>query len=157
MSRHGGFLYQLSLALWVGGISIFTFLVTPAIFGSFDRDTASKVVDALFRGYFYYVLALSVTALAAFALSGGMRAFAGRLQLALLAAAVVLNLYVSFGLYPMIREVKSEVKSFVTEPADSAPRKRFGRLHAISAVINLAVLADGAVLLLLNGRRPEQD
>jgi len=155
MSRYWGFIYRLSLALWVGGISIFTFLVTPAIFGSFDRDTASKVVDALFRGYFHYVLALSVTALAAFALSGGMRVLAARLQLALLAAAVALNLYVSFGLYPQIREVKSEVKSFVTEPADSTPRKSFRRLHAISAVINLAVLADGAVLVLLDGRRPD--
>jgi uncharacterized membrane protein len=157
MSRYRGFIYALCLALWVGGMGIFTFFVTPAIFGSFDRDTASRVVDALFSGYFYYMLALSALALAAFVLKGarGVSTSARRLPLALLAAAVVLNLYMSFGLYPKIKSVKARVTSFVTEPADSAPRKEFKRLHALSAVINLVVLADGAVLIYLNGRRPE--
>jgi len=36
------FLYNLVLALWVGGISIFTFIVTPVIFRSFGRDMAGR-------------------------------------------------------------------------------------------------------------------
>ena len=31
-------LYNLLLSLWIGGISIFTFLIAPVIFKSFDRD-----------------------------------------------------------------------------------------------------------------------
>ena len=48
-------LYNLILALWVGGIFIYTFLVTPLIFNSFERDTASAIVDKLFPFYFPYV------------------------------------------------------------------------------------------------------
>jgi len=44
--------YNLVLALWVGGISIFTFIVTPAIFRSYGRDQAGEIVGKLFPGYF---------------------------------------------------------------------------------------------------------
>ena len=46
-----------------GGISIFTFLITPVIFKSFARDMAGKIIGTLFPGYFLIVLALSVLAL----------------------------------------------------------------------------------------------
>ena len=55
--------YTLILALWVGGISIFTFIVTPEIFRSFSRDEAGKIVGKLFPDYFLFTLALSVLVL----------------------------------------------------------------------------------------------
>ncbi len=36
------------LALWVGGISRFTFIVTTKIFRSYDRDKAGEIVGKLF-------------------------------------------------------------------------------------------------------------
>jgi uncharacterized membrane protein len=55
-------LYNLILSLWVGGIAIFTFIVTPAIFRSFGRDEAGAIVGKLFPGYFTYVLVLTLLA-----------------------------------------------------------------------------------------------
>jgi len=47
-------------------------------------------------------------------------------------------------------QVKQQVASFEREAPDSPMRKEFRRLHAISAVLNLLVLADGAALLVLS-------
>lgn len=143
-------LYILALALWVGGISIFTFIVTPAIFRSFDRDMAGKVVGALFSGYFYYTFALALTALVFVLYLWRDRASASfRVSLLLAVLAVGMSGYVAFGLYPEINEVKARVGSFNTAPKDSPERKRFGRMHAVSAVLNLLLLADGATLLFI--------
>ena len=51
------------LALWVGGIALFTFIITPAIFSSYSRDMAGEIVGRLFPGYFLYNLVLSLLAL----------------------------------------------------------------------------------------------
>jgi uncharacterized membrane protein len=56
------FLYNLVLSLWIGGMSVFTFIVTPAIFKSFGRDMAGEIVGKLFPGYFLSVLILSFAA-----------------------------------------------------------------------------------------------
>ena len=101
-------LYILALSLWTGGIAIYTFVVTPAVFRSFNRDTASKVVDALFGGYFTYNLVLSVLAVLLF-MAVRENLTARRLSAILLALAVVMNLYVSFWLYPQVREVKTRI------------------------------------------------
>ena len=150
MLRLAQYVYSLTLALWVGGIAIFTFVVAPAIFRSFDRDMAAVVIGKLFDGYFIYNLALSV-----FALIFALAALPGRyvykkISLLLIAAAIVINAYVAFSLHPQVREVKRQVASFETMPKDSPARKEFSRLHAVSAVLNILLLADGAALIYLS-------
>ncbi|MDH4162305.1 MAG: DUF4149 domain-containing protein [Nitrospirota bacterium] len=146
-------LYTLTLSLWVGGITIFTFIVTPAIFRSYNRDMAGEIVGRLFPGYFTYTLALSALALLLFFLLGADRSTkAFQLSLALLTLALLANAYVSFKLHPDTVRIKQQVTSFEREPSDSPARREFRRLHAISAVVNLFVLADGVTLLVLSKR-----
>jgi len=143
-------LYDITLALWVGGITIFTLIVTPMIFRSFDRDLASRIVGALFNGYFYYNLSLSLAAIFMVFIAWPDRAQAAfKVTLVLIAAAIAANLFVSFKLYPDILEVKRQIASFVTTPSDSPLRKQFIRLHAMSAAMNLFLLADGVALLVI--------
>jgi len=143
-------LYNLILGLWVGGMAIFTLIVTPAIFRSFGRDEAGTIVGKLFPGYFMYSLVLTVLAfIVFFAVTGGESNSLIRLSLSLLAVALVINIYVSFKLYPDAVRVKQQVTSFERESPDSPARKQFTRLHAISAVLNLLLIADGVVLLLV--------
>jgi len=143
-------LYDLILSLWVGGMAIFTFIVTPAIFKSFGRDEAGVIVGKLFPGYFTYVLVLSVLAfIVFFVVTGSKLDSISRLSFFLLIAALVINIYVSLKLYPDTVKLKQEITSFERESPDSPARKRFTRLHTVSAVFNLAVLADGVILLLL--------
>jgi hypothetical protein len=143
-------LYDLVLALWVGGISIFTFIVTPAIFRSYGRDQAGEVVGKLFPGYFTYTLVLTLLALFLFLITtreGALPAY--RLSLSLLILSVAVALFVAFWVHPTTVEVKKTVASFEREAADSPARKRFSRLHALSASLNLLLLVDGVILLVV--------
>ena len=151
MKRVISFLYTLILSLWIGGMAIFTFVVTPAIFSSYNRDMAGEIVGKLFPGYFTYTLVLSALALVVFLLLNADRSKKTfRLSLALLTIALLANAYVSFKLHPDTVRVKRQVASFERESPDSAARKEFRRLHAISAVMNLFALVDGIALLALS-------
>jgi uncharacterized membrane protein len=144
------FLYLLSLSLWVGGMAIFTFLVTPAVFRSYGRDQAGEIVGMLFRTYFPYLLVLSILALALFLVLADRASTDYRVSLVLLAAAIVVNSYVAFKLHPDAVRIKQQVASFEREAPDSPPRKAFRRLHALSSILNLAVLVDGVALLVFS-------
>jgi uncharacterized membrane protein len=147
-------LYDLTLSLWVGGMAIFTFIVTPAIFRSFDRDMAGRIVGALFNGYFLYNLVLAVVALAlAFIVWPDRAQTAYKVSLLLIACAITVNIYIAFKLHPDIVEVKRQVASFETTPKDSPLRKQFTRMHAVSAIMNLFLLADGVTLVVIRASR----
>jgi len=58
--------YTLVLALWVGGIAAFTFVVTPVILKSYPRDTAGDIVGKLFPAFFSCNLLIAIVALILF-------------------------------------------------------------------------------------------
>jgi len=141
-------LYNIILALWVGGMALFTFIVTPTIFRSFDRDTAGGIVGKLFPGYFVYNLVASALAMVLFfMLVGDQAAAVYRLSLVLLTTALLTNAFITFKLHPEVIRIKQEITSFERESPDSPARKKFSKLHAVSALLNLFVLAEGVALL----------
>ena len=143
-------LYNLILALWVGGMAIFTFIITPAIFKSYGRDTASQIVGKLFPGYFLYTLVLAALAfILFFTVAGDQSRPPARISFLLLIIALVISATVAFKIYPDAIKLKQQVTSFELEAPDSLARKRFARLHAASMSLNLLLFADGVVLLLL--------
>lgn len=141
-------LYNFVLALWVGGIAAFTFIITPVIFRSFGRDLAGKIVGELFPGYFLYNLVLAVLALVLFfVVAEDSSKTAYRFSLFLLTAALIINVFIVFKMHPDTVKVKQAITSFERESPDSLMRKRFAKLHAASAFLNLLLLADGVTLL----------
>jgi uncharacterized membrane protein len=152
--RKTGFaFYNLMLALWVGGIFIYTFLITPIIFKSFERDTASAIVDKLFPFYFPYSFVIIILTFGFFFISGSKRKARHKLVIALLISAVLISMFINFGLYPEIKKTKREIASFEKTPVDSPARKRFKTLHGISMTLNLVLLADGAALIVIGSIR----
>jgi uncharacterized membrane protein len=142
--------YTIVLALWIGGMTLFTFVLTPVIFRSYGRDMAGEIVGRLFPGYFLYTLVLSIVGLVLISLlTPGRTAPAFRLSLCCAIMAVVISLFIVFKLHPDTVRVKQQVVSFERESPDSPARKEFRKLHGVSAVLNLLVLADGVVLLLV--------
>ncbi|MBI4826089.1 MAG: DUF4149 domain-containing protein [Nitrospirae bacterium] len=151
MSRLKISIYNILLALWVGGMAIFTFLITPVIFKGFERDTASAIVDKLFPFYFPYNLIISLTALVSFLLVAKFQTgIARQLSLGLIIAAIVINAFITFKLYPDVRKVKATITSFEQTSPESLERKEFRKLHGISAVLNLLLLIDGVTLIVIN-------
>jgi uncharacterized membrane protein len=144
-------LYNLVLALWVGGMAIFTFIVTPAIFRSYGRDMAGEIVGKLFPVYFPYNLAVAAAALVLFFMVAEDRSrTAYRLSLLLLGSALIINTFIVFKLHPEAIKAKQAIVSFERVSPDSPERKRFAKLHGVSAVLNLALLAEGAALLAIS-------
>jgi len=149
MPQAAAALYRLALALWVGGISLFTFVVTPVIFKTRGRDAAGEIVGAIFPFYFRWCLAVIGIALisriaAGFAFTG-LRRILGSV---LLVVALSLSGWHTFVLAPRIERVKAQVASFESVPEEDPARREFSRLHGISMGVNLAILAAGIVLIL---------
>lgn len=142
--------YRLCLALWIGGIAMFTFIVTPRLFGALGRNEAGRIVDFLFPSYFGYNLILALVATAAFlACARGPWSPSRKASLLLILLSIGLTGYVRFSLFPRAVAVKRTVSSFDTVPPEDPARREFRRLHGRSMVLNLALFADVTLLFLL--------
>lgn len=130
---------------------LFTVIVTPVIFKSYSRDRAGEIVGRLFPSYFLFTLAVSAAAWLLFVFAFPESGTAGYwVSISLASLAVVTALYVNFRLYPEARKAREEVGSFEADMPDSPARRRFRRLHARSALLNMFMIADGLILLIMN-------
>lgn len=139
-------LCRLAVSLWAGGVGIFTFLLTPILFKSLDRDEAGRMVGLLFPGYFRWGIGCGIVALITLLASRGKH-FAP--ALVLIVVMLCLASFQAFYVEPKAAQIKKDIPSFVTTPKDHPARVAFSRLHAVSAVCNLAVFAGGVVLVVL--------
>jgi len=140
--------YRLALALWVGGMSVFSFLVTPVIFRTQSSESAGKIVGAIFPVYFRFCLGVAIVALVARAAAG--MAFSGARQLAgtaLIVLSLTILAYHTYGLAPRMAAVRETIHSRETISEEDPARREFSRLHGVSMTLNLAVIAAGAALV----------
>jgi hypothetical protein len=139
-------LYHLAITFWVGGNALFTFVLTPLLFKTEARDVAGRIVGTFFPAYFRWGLACG-----ALALICRLLAKAGRIELAAVILVVMLatTSFQAFYVAPKAAALKAGIGSFETTPKDHPLRKQFSRLHGVSAVCNLVVLAGGVVLVIM--------
>lgn len=139
-------IYRLVIALWVGGAALFTFVLTPTLFKSFDRDMAGSIVGVLFPGYFKTALICGVLALGCLLFVRGKHWFASAIIIVVMLVVTSLQAFV---IEPKAAALKKEIPSFVSTPADHPLRQQFKKLHGLSAAGNLGVIGGGVVLLIL--------
>lgn len=139
-------LYRLALAFWVGGVALFTFVLTPILFRTQPRDLAGRIVGVLFPGYFRWGLACGAVALLCLLLQRGRHFLPALILLVLMLAATSFQALV---IEPKAAALKEQIVSFETTPKEDPRRQEFARLHAVSAACNLAVFAGGVVLIVL--------
>jgi uncharacterized protein DUF4149 len=139
-------LYRLAVSLWAGGNAIFTLMLTPILFKTESRDVAGRIVGNLFPGYFRWGLACGVIALVCRMAGRGLD---HKLPLIVLAVMLGLTSFQAFYVEPRAAELKQQIVSFETTSKEHPLRKEFSKLHAVSAVCNLAVLAGGVLLVVL--------
>lgn len=139
-------LYRLAISLWAGGNAIFTLLLTPILFRTESRDTAARIVGNLFPAYFRWGLACGAVALLCRLLARGG---SGRAAAAVLVLMLAVTSFQALYVEPKAAELKRQIGSFETTPKDHPLRREFSKLHGVSAVCNLAVLAGGVVLVVL--------
>jgi len=139
-------LYRLAVSLWAGGNAIFTLMLTPILFKTESRDVAGRIVGNLFPGYFRWGMACGVIALICRLAGKGLDP---KLPVIMLVAMLALTSFQAFYVEPRAAELKRQIGSFETTSKDHPLRKEFSKLHGVSAVCNLTVLAGGVVLVLL--------
>ena len=139
-------LYRLAVSLWAGGNAIFTLMLTPILFKTEGRDIAARIVGNLFPGYFRWGMACGVIALVC---RLAVRGFDFKLPVIILVLMLVVTSFQAFYVEPRAAELKRQIGSFEATSKDHPLRKEFAKLHGISAVCNLTVLAGGVVLVVL--------
>jgi len=114
-------IYRLLIAFWVGGAALFTFILPPTLFKSFDRDMAGNIVGVLFPGYFKWGLICGVLAFGCLLFTRERRWFAS--AIIIVAMLVVTSQLQIFVIEPKAAAIKKEIPSFVTSPADHPLRQ----------------------------------
>lgn len=112
-------LYRLALAFWVGGVALFTFVLTPILFKTQPRDLAGKIVGVLFPGYFRWGLACGAIALLCLLLQRGRNFIPSLVLLVLMLAATTFQALV---IEPKAAALKVQIGSFETTPKDAPLR-----------------------------------
>jgi len=139
----------LSIVVWIGTISFFSFAAAPSIFKLLPRETAGDVIGDIFPKYWligYCASTAAFVTLVAITLSGGTFPAA---RIVILAVMTILTFYSGLVVGKRARGVKAEIRGTEDEAKKGALRKRFKRLHAESSVLNMAVLVLGIVLIFL--------
>ena len=144
--------FLFALALWGGMVFFFTFVNTPVIFDTLDRDSAARLLGNLFPRYYLVQLACIAVALAAvvarLAWGAAPKRLAG-IAAGLLAVAFACALYSTTVQLPRLQEAQARVPSFVTTPKEDPARVAYGKLHGRAMVLNaITALLGGATLVL---------
>lgn len=149
-------IYNITLSLWVGGIAIFSFIVTPVIFRSFTKEKAGIIVGHLFPGYFLYNLALTgIVCLALMFLHKTTVKWVYFLSIILAITSFLINVVHTKIVHPKVRDAKSQV--YNEQNATSPDSKKieilkssFSKLHGVSMILNIIVFLEGLSLVILS-------
>lgn len=139
-------LYHLAVSLWFGGAALFTFVLTPLLFKYESRDTAGRIVGLFFPGYFRWGVACGIVALILRLIISGKGTTTAAVVIFVM---LMLSSIQAFYIEPRAAELKRQIVSFETTPKDHPLRRQFSKLHGVSAVCNLSVIAGGAILVVL--------
>src|SRR5215472_8887040 len=130
-----------AIAVWLGAMGFFAFIVAPAAFGALERDAAGRFVSAVFPRYYGIGLALGLVA--AFGL--GVRWMAGPWRgldwtvAGLVLLMLALTLYAGAVVLPAARAAGG----------DPAAAMGFARLHRLSSILNVIVMLSGILVVVI--------
>ncbi len=147
-------LYLLTLAMWIGSIMFFSFVIAPTVFKVLKPDDAARLQRAMFPKYYLVGILCAGVGLVCVGLLLAERAFGkwpGVLSLLLLAAMGATDFWLRQTVVPHmaeIREQRAEALSAGKEP-DSAVEEEWKALHRLSVQLNGAVLLAGLALVFL--------
>jgi hypothetical protein len=138
------FVYLLALALWVGEIVFFSFVVAPAVFRTLGASGAGDVVGAIFPRYYALgglaaglAFAAALVLRRASALPGWWTAAAAALALGLAVTA-----WAGGVVHPRAQQLRVEMRA----AGDGSPvHEAFRRAHRAAVALNAAALVAGLV------------
>ena len=143
-------LYNLAVALWVGGMLAIGYLVAPLLFSKLaDRSLAGSVAGTMFSAMAWVGLACG-SYLLLFVLAGkGWRAIqSGVFWIVLLMLALTATGH--FGVQPILAQLKAD--ALPRQVMESALRDRFSTWHGVSSALYLVQSLLGVALAVMQER-----
>lgn len=146
------FVLFLSVAVWVGALVFFTFLVTPAVFKALPKEAAGDLVSVLFPKYWALGYAAGLISIASILLLSFREKFFPWARIALLVFMTGLTFYSGMVIGPRARDIRLELKA-AADPAKAGElRAAFRQEHMVSYAVNMAVMAAGVAFVFLTAR-----
>ncbi len=146
------FIYLLSIVIWIGMIFFTTFFAAPSVFKVLPRETAGEVMGSIFPKYWIVGYVSSVAALASTILISRALGFYPGERLTILIIMTVLSFFSGFVIGRKARAIKAQMKRAGEGEEKAALRKSFGKIHGVSAAVNLLILFLGVLLIFIMAR-----
>jgi len=136
------YLHILSLVAWVGSL-LFIFLETRSFFANLDKELAGKVVGLVFPLYHYVAYISALVAILSSLYFGLKENRLEQIKMGILSFMLLITLISGLIISPKARTLKERQKT-VSAPSElSDLKKRFGRIHGISVILNSLVFLSG--------------
>lgn len=142
--------YLISLAMWVGSIMFFSFVIAPTIFKVLKPEDAAKLQRAMFPKYYLVGILCAGVGIVCVGVLLFERSFGkwpGVLSLLLIAAMGMTDCWLRQSVVPHMAQIR-EQRAAAKEP-DPAIEHEWKSLHRLSVQLNGAVLVCGFVLVFL--------
>lgn len=134
------YIHLLSIVIWLGGMVFFSYVAAPAAFKVLERQAAGDFVGVVFPKYFFMGYVASVVLLITLYLIGKNNLAAIRAPLVIMALLTGLAFVHGMVIGPKARSIKAEYKSLAEGPEKAALKKSFGKIHGVSAVVNMLIV-----------------
>ena len=134
------YIHLFAIVTWLGGMIFFSYVAAPAAFKVLDRQAAGNFVGVVFPKYFFMGYVASVVLLITLYLIGKNNLAAVRVPLIIMAVLTGLSFVHGMVIGPRARSIKAEYSSLAEGPEKAALKKSFGKIHGVSAVVNLLIV-----------------
>jgi len=143
------FLHLMSLSIWVGSIVFFSFFAAPSIFKKLPREAAGDVVGDIFPKYRAIGYASSAVLLVTLAIMMNSEKDSQYSRPVLLVLMAAIGLYSGLVVGKQAASLKAGMKASALAEEKETLRAEFRKVHAISSILNMSVLALGIVFIFL--------
>ena len=154
------FVYRLALALWIGSLSFFSFIVAPTLFRRLEPVIAGEVAGSMLGKYGN--LAVACGALAALSAIGLARLDperpGQRRNALLITVMIILTIYTGQVIAPATHDLRLAMhEPGISESLAAERRAEFDGMHRRAVMVAGAVLLLGVGLIALEARAAAQD
>ena len=146
--------YLVTLAIWVGSIIFFSFVVAPTVFKTLKPEDAAALIRKIFSKYYLIGIICAAVGIVCLGLLLADRAFSkwpAILSLLLVASMGATDFWLRQAVMPHMNELRDRRAMFESsgKPPDEALDREWKALHRLSVQMNGAVLLCGLALVFL--------
>ena len=154
MTQGVKWLYLVTLAVWVGSIVFFSFVVAPTVFKTLKPEDAAGLIRKIFSKYYLIGIICAAVGIVCLGLLLADRAFSkwpAILSLLLVASMGATDFWLRQAVMPHMNELRDRRAMFESsgKPPDEALDREWKALHRLSVQMNGAVLLCGLALVFL--------